>query len=177
MDEQGLALLRSAMRTDLTTPGAIPTGAGIQMVTHRDQVLGFALVCEAVYVQLYNARSVEDILAYLEGPLQIRDLRMRRYILRMALRVREVLAACAGERSEAARLLMTDPGAEPAVVDGIIEACVRTAGEYAIPWTTAYFPGYRPRLSRAGTVGGAILAVCALALLYGLYQLVRHVIG
>ena len=69
---------------------------------------------------------------------------------------------------------MTDPRAEQAVVDGIVEACVRTAGEFAIPWTTVYLPGYRPRRSRAGTIGCAILAVGALALCYGLYRLFRH---
>lgn len=177
MDEQALASLRSAMRTDLTSPGAFPTAAGIQMVAKADQALGFALVCEAVYVQLYHARAPDAILAYLEGPLEIGDVRMRQYILRTALRVREVLAGTAGDARAAVRLLMTDPGAEQAVVDGMVEACVRTAGEFAVPWTTAYFPGYRPRRSRAGTIGCAITVAAALALLYGLYLLFRRFTG
>jgi hypothetical protein len=177
MDEQGLALLRSAMRTDLATPGVSPTAAGIQKVAQADQALGFALVCEAVYVQLYHARSPAAILAYLEGPLQIGDPRMRQYILRTALRVRAVLSATAGDPGAAVRQLMSDRGAEQAVVAGMVEACVRTAGEFAIPWTNVYFPGYRPRRARAGRIGCAILVACALALLYGLYRMSLLVIG
>ena len=177
MDEKALASVRSAMRTDLIAPGAIPTAAGMRMVAQSDQALGFALVCEAVYVQLYNARPPDAILAYLEGPLEIGDPRMRQYILRTALRVREALAATAGNRDAAIRLLMTDRGAEQAVVDGIAEACARTAAEFAIPWSAAYFPGYRPRRSRAGTIGCALLALAALAAGYGLYRLLRLVTG
>jgi hypothetical protein len=178
MDEQALALVRSAMRTDLTSIGAVPTAAGIQMIAHADQALGFALVCEAVYVQLYHSRPPEAILAYLEGPLQIRDAHLRQYILRTALRVRAALATHAGERSAALRRLMTERGAEQAVVEGIIEACTRTAGEFAIPWSAAYFPGYgrpgRPGRSGERILGVVILAGSALALLYGLHRLIWH---
>ncbi len=178
MDDQDdqLALLRSAMRKDLASVGVTPTGTGIQLIAQQDAVLGFALLCEAVYVQLYHGRPPEAILAYLAGPLLVHDPVMRQYILGSVLRVRRALSAAAGHAELAQRVLLGDARAEPAVIAALIAVCRRTAREFAIPWSADYFPDYG-HSPRRGYSCALVIAVGAVAALYGLYRLVRLITG
>jgi hypothetical protein len=178
VDQENIATLRGVFRKDLDTVGMIPTGIGIQMVAQEDPALGFGLLCEAIYVQLYHNRSLEDLLGYLGGPLQVEDERMRRYILKTALHVRAALVQHGGDHQKAYQQLMRDKGAEKEVVQKVIEACVRTAKEFKIPWNKTYaFADLETRKPSGGILGCVILLAIAGALLYGLYMLVRWVFG
>ena len=103
MDEQALASLRSAMRKDLDLPGAFPTGAGIQMVAQGDQALGFALVCEAVYVQLYTRGRPRPSSPIWKARSRSTTRACGSTSCARRLRVREVLAGTAGDRVVAVR--------------------------------------------------------------------------
>jgi hypothetical protein len=172
-----LSLLRSSIRKDLVSVGLIPTGLGIQLVAQEDPALGFALLCEAIYVQLYHDREAEQILAYLAGPLLVQDAAMRNYMLKTALHVRKALVAAGGDHQAAYRALMRDSGAEKEVLQKVIEACVRTAKESGIPWDRTYLADFSPRQAPRGWIGCVILLVILAALLYGLYRLVRLFTG
>ena len=177
MDDQ-LDTIRGIIRKDLESVGMISTGVGIQLAAQDNPALGFGLLCEAVYVQLYHDRSQDDLLAYLSGPLQIEDERMQRYILKTALHVRAVLVQHGGDHQKAYQQIMRDKGAEKEVVQKVIEACVRTAKEFKIPWNKTYvFAELGSTKSSGGIVGCVVLLVIAVAILYGLYRLVRWVFG
>lgn len=176
MDDQ-LDTIRGIIRKDLESVGMIPTGIGIQLVAQDNPALGFGLLCEAVYIQLYHDRSLEDLQAYLSGPLQVDDVRTQAYIVKTALHVRAALVQHAGDHNKAYRQLMLDKGAEKDVVQKVIEACVRTSKEFKIPWSKTYaFAGLDAPASRS-YVGCVILLVIAGVLVYGLYRLVRWLIG
>lgn len=177
-DQDTIATLRSAFRKDLESVGMVPTGIGIQIVAQGDPALGFGLLCEALYVHLYHDRSQEDLLAYLAGPLQVEDERMQRYIVKTALHVRAALVQHGGDHKKAYQQLMLDKGAEKEVVQKVIEACVRTAKEFKIPWSKTYtFAGLETTKPSGGIVGCVVLLVIALAILYGLYRLIRWLVG
>jgi hypothetical protein len=168
IDPKNLESVRSAIRKDLDSVGLIPTGTGIQMVgsTHPPAIMW--LYCEGVYVQLFNNRSLEEIGEYLRGPMQLKG-NMVNYILRSALHVRVTLEQCGGDSAKATELLMQDKGAERDVVDGMVEACIRTSNEYKIPWDRSFAAQLEE--SRSGGIsflGCAILLGIAGLLIWGL---------
>ena len=137
MDDE-LIKIRSAIRTDLTTVGKIPTGDGIQLIAKDDPAQAFALLCEAMYVQIYDGRTYTQIMDYLSGPLRVEDDTRRKHILETALHVRSALARRSGDHNAAYKRIMRDQGAEKDVVQKTIEACVLVSKEYEIPWDKVY---------------------------------------
>lgn len=142
-------------------------------------MLPWASACSAKQsIHLYHDRSPEDLLAYLAGPLRVADERMQRYILKTVLHVRSALVQHAGDHNKAYQQLMNDKGAEKEVVQKVVEACVRTAREFKIPWTKRYvFADQENSRSSGGILGCLILVVIALVIVYGLYRLVRWLFG
>jgi hypothetical protein len=178
VDQESIATLRGVFRKDLESVGMVPTGIGIQMVAQEDPALGFGLLCEALYVQLYHDRSQEELVAYLGGPLRVEDERMQRYILKTTLHVRAALVQHGGDHQQAYQQLMRDKGAEKEVVQKVIEACVRTAKEFKIPWNKTYaFADLGSTKSSGGMVGCLVLLGIAMAIVFALYLLVRWIFG
>lgn len=177
-DQDTLATIRGVFRKDLDSVGMVPTGIGIQMIAQDDAALGFGLLCEAVYVHLYHDRSREDLLAYLSGPLRVEAEPMRHYILKTVLHVRAVLVQHGGDHQKAYQQIMRDKGAEKEVVQKVIEACVRTAKEFKIPWNKTYAFAEPETATSAGSIfGRLIMGAIVTAILIGLYRLLRWLLS
>jgi hypothetical protein len=174
MNPADLAIIRLALRQEANSPGII---AGITMVAKEDEALGFALMCEAVYVHMYQQRGLDEITAYLAGPLRVVNVGDRNSLLATALRIRAALVKADGDHDAAFRDVLSDQGAEKEVVQKIIEACIRTSREYRIPWSKTYFPDFRPAAPSSSAVGCIILAIIVAAIIYGVYRLIRHFTG
>lgn len=129
--------IRAVIRKDLESVGMIPTGAGIGLVAGDDMELAMSLYCEAIYVFLYNGKSLEEIAAYVEGPLQL-DPEMGGYVIRSAFRVRSALEESDGDHNKAFKELMGDAGARESLIKILIQTCISTAREFNIPWNKKY---------------------------------------
>jgi hypothetical protein len=172
-----IAVVRMGMRKDISSVGFLPSGHIIQLAAGDDAALNFGLLCEAVYVQMYNNRSMEEILGYISGPLGIKDEKMIRYVFASVMRVRSALAKVAGDQNAAVRALMTDRGAEEAVVKKLVEACARTAREFNVPWSKEFFPDESVKTTSPSFIGMAIFLCIVVGVLYGAYKLVRYLFG
>jgi hypothetical protein len=163
--------LREIIRKDLTSVGFIPTGTGVQLLAAHNEAAVMWLYCESVFVQLFNGRDVEQVRDYLRGPMGIKD-NMVDYVIRSALVVRVALEKTQGNADEAMPELLEIKGAEPAVIEGIVEACIRTSNEFNIPWDRSFAPmmdEVRPK--SGGILGCVILAAIAGLVIWGIKRL------
>lgn len=127
-----LTTARSILRKDLESVGMIPTGVAVQMIAQKDPDAGFALLIEAVYVQMFNNRTYEEIVDYLTGPMQVQE-GMAAYLISFAVHVREVFRRHKGNGKATMLELMKDKGADREKVKRLITVCHEVGREFKVP--------------------------------------------
>jgi hypothetical protein len=124
---------RVIIRKDLDSFGFMPTGIGIQMISQHDKNLAMALFIEAVYVQIFKGKKIDNVVEYLQGPLQVKE-GMDIYLIQTALRIRRALARSNGNGKLALEDVMNDKGAEIELVKLLLSTCHNLSHEYKIPY-------------------------------------------
>jgi len=145
--EQLLVELRGLFREDLKSVGMIPTITGIQMLAGEDKTLIFTLICEALYVQLYSGKNIEQIKVYMSQSLQIEE-EKHSYFLAMVVMVRDAFVEHELNEEKTSQYLQKSTG-QGDIFTGAIEACSRTAAEFSIPWEMS-FQHFLPAKIREG---------------------------
>lgn len=161
-----ISQIREIIRQDLDSVGLIPTGKGIEMLANGDQAILYGLMCEAIYVRIYNGRDLEDVFMYLTGPMCLEPEVAHKFIM-SALTVRMLLSKNSGNQAAALKTLMEKKQEqERPIVEAIIEACVRTSNEYNISWSTDFNHLMEEMLESSNTSSGkGCLIVIAIGLI------------
>jgi hypothetical protein len=166
--------IRSIIRKDLDSVGMIPTGVGLKLLGPGNEPQYYGLVCESIYVRLFNNKDFDDIEEYLQGPMQL-PYGVAMAMLRTATHVRDVLSKYKGDCKLAVDELIKEKNADSAVVASVVEAAHRVSNEYRVGWEKKYESALIQRRDESVSRGRKYMLGClvvVVALFLTIYWLV-----